>query len=220
MLRYYHYRKLSKMSRKVYMDIVAGLKEFRRDVSIDKVNDFRDIINAVKNDNPHFFYVDWYNVAVSVTNYSAKMTVHFKYTMTKKDAVAVYNRLKLVAPSLRGKDDYQTIKNVHDYIAKSTKYDHAVVDVNGYRQNDHNIMGPLREGLAVCEGIARTVQFLLRELRVECTYKCGYVNEGTTRGYHAWNIVAIGGKKYKIDVTWDLADPYGRVSYDYFCTPA
>jgi transglutaminase/protease-like cytokinesis protein 3 len=73
------------------------------------------------------------------------------------------------------------------------------------------MIGPLFEGLAVCEGIARAAQFLLKELHVECTYQSGYVKDENTSGYHAWNLVNIDGSIKKMDITWDLANSNGHI---------
>ena len=215
MLRYYHYRKLSSVSQEAYKKIVAAIKRFSLCAVIDRVENLQVVVNAVKNDNPHLFYVNWYSYRAEYQG--AKIIIYFQYHMGRGETLAVWRNAKATAPSLRGSTDYQSIKNVHDYIAKNTRYDKAVTDKNGFRMNDHTMIGPLFEGLGVCEGISRAAQFLLRELRVECTYQNGYVNENGARGYHAWNLVRVNGETLKMDVTWDLADRNGRVSYRYFC---
>ena len=71
--------------------------------------------------------------------------------------------------------------------------------------------------MAVCEGIARAYQILLKHLNIECTYMSGFVNTSRVRGYHAWNLVRFNGQIKKVDVTWDLND--GKVSHRYFMVP-
>ena len=220
MLRYYHYRQLSKTSQKAYKGIIAAARRFSSCAVIDKVENLKAVINAVKNDNPHLFYINWYTLLYKVEFQGYKTIIYFDYIMGRREAIAYYKKAVEFAPSLRGSTDYESIKNVHDYIASCTKYDRKVVDNNGFRTNDHNMIGPLFEGLAVCEGIARAAQFLLKELHVECTYQSGYVKDENTSGYHAWNLVNIDGSIKKIDITWDLANDYGQISYKYFCVAA
>lgn len=220
MLRYYHYRKLSPRSRSAYKKIAEAIRNFEPSVVAENVTNFQEVVNAVKDDNPHFFYVDWRVFYHSASFRGDEMTLHFRYHMNKREATALYNKLKAIASHLRGRDDYETVKNVHDYIARTTRYDTPVVEAGGHRINDHNLIGPLNERLGVCEGISRATQFLLRELQVECTYSCGYINESGVRGLHAWNVVCLGGKRLMMDVTWDLAsENFGSVSYKYFCVP-
>ena len=220
MLRYYHYRQLSPNSKKAYKTIIAAAKGFSAFAVIDDVESLKEVVDAVKNDNPHLFYINWYKIEYVQDLLSHRITIYFDYIMGKKSAIVRWKKAVEFAPTLRGRTDYESIKNVHDYIASCTKYDKEVVDRDGFRMNDHNMIGPLFEGVAVCEGIARTAQFLLRELRVECTYQCGYVNDENTSGYHAWNLVNVNGSVKKMDVTWDLANEYGQISYKYFCVDA
>ena len=221
MLRYYHYRSLSPRSQEAYKKLAAAVKNWQSSVDIDNITNFQAIIEAVKDDNPHFFYVDWYTIYYNISFTGHRVTIHLKYHMSKNTALAIYNKIKLMAHPLRGRDVCQTIKNAHDFLAKTVRYDTPVYEAGGFRLYDHNLIGPLTENLGVCEGIARAMQFLLRELRVDCTYVTGVITEGGKREYHAWNLVELNGKKLKIDVTWDLADCCGgRVSYDYYCIPA
>ncbi len=220
MLRYYHYRQLSPKSQRSYKTIIAAIKSFSSCAVVDISENVKNVLEAVKNDNPHLFYVNWYTMYYKVKFEGLKIIVYFDYIMGRKEAIEYWRSAVEYAPKLRGRNDFESIKNVHDYIATCTRYDREVVDKKGFRMNDHNMIGPIFEGLAVCEGIARAAQFLLKELQVECTYKTGYVNEGGTSGYHAWNIVNVFGEIKKMDITWDLANEYGHISYKYFCVAA
>ena len=220
MLRYYHYRRLSPSSKNAYKAIVAAARKFSSCAVIDCVENVKAVIDAVKNDNPQLFYINWYTIFYKIEFRGYKTIIYFDYIMGRREALAYWKKSVEFAPTFCGRTDYETIKNVHDYIASCTRYDQEIVDNNGFRINDHNMIGPIYEGLAVCEGISRAAQFLLKELNVECTYQNGYVNDGYTSGYHAWNLVRVDGKIKKMDITWDLADDSGRISYRYFCVAA
>lgn len=217
MLRYYHYRKLSPAGQATYKIIVLSLKKFSSCAVIDSVENLQTVLEAAKNDNPHLFFVNWYDLKYRVEFQGLKTVVHFSYLMGRPEALELWQRAKQIAPALRGSTDKQTIRNVHDYLAARVHYDHNGTKGKNFRLRDHTMAGALFDDLAVCEGIARAAQFLLRELRVECTYQCGYLKEA--RGYHAWNLVSIDGQVLKMDVTWDLAASNGgRLSHRYFCT--
>ncbi len=59
----------------------------------------------------------------------------------------------------------------------------------------------------VCEGYARTLQYLLNELDVPCVLIHGIQSSGGQPEAHMWNAVQIGGVWYEVDPTWD--DPVG-----------
>ncbi len=220
MLRYYHYRQLSPLAKKAYKTIIAAVRRFSSCAVIDNVENIKPIINAIKNDQPQLFYVNWYTIMYRVEFQKHKIVIYFDYVIGRKEALSYWKKAVKFAPRLRGKTDYESIKNVHDYIASRTKYDKEVIDNGGFRTNDHNMIGPLFEGLAVCEGIARAAQFLLKELNVECTYQSGCIQYNDKTEYHAWNLIKINDEIKKMDITWDLADLDGKISYRYFCVAA
>ena len=219
MLRYYHYRKLSPNAQNAYTKIAFALKRYSSAAVIDTVSNLQKVLEAVKNDNPHFFFVDWGSVLYGSRMQAEKTVIFFKYRIQRTVAKQYLEQIKVIAESLKSNSVYATMRKVHDYLAKTVKYNPRVKsDESIYRMNDHNVIGPLFEKMAVCEGIARAYQILLKHLNIECTYMSGYVNTSQARGYHAWNLVRYNGQIKKVDVTWDLND--GKVSHQYFMVPS
>lgn len=97
---------------------------------------------------------------------------------------------------------------IHDYLVCEVAYDFALY--SDYQSGNtevkdspsFNIDGALIGGLAVCDGLSRTVNFL-------CAIE-GIDSVRVTGSYagipHAWNKVKIGGKWYHLDVTADAAN--------------
>ena len=83
MLRYFHYRKLSKESQNAYKAIVEAIKGFKENAVISSVVNLQVVINAVKNDNPHFFFVDWYSIlynsSFSISTLSRNHTINVSF---------------------------------------------------------------------------------------------------------------------------------------------
>lgn len=84
----------------------------------------------------------------------------------------------------------------------------------------HHI-GPLGQGVGVCEGIAKAVKVLLDALGVWCVIAiCGNNPEKGIKYRHTWNIVKIGGTYYHLDATFDNTLGKDRetseIRYDYF----
>lgn len=219
MLRYYHYRKLSSSAQNAYAKIAFALKRYSSAAVIDTVSNLQRVLNAVRDDNPHFFYVDWGTVLYGSRMQAEKTIIYFKYRIQCTVAKQYLEQIKFIAEGLKSNSDYSTMRKVHDYLAKTVKYNPRVESGDSiYRINDHNVIGPLFEKMAVCEGIARAYQILLKHLNIECTYMSGFVNTSQVRGYHAWNLVRCNGQIKKVDVTWDLND--GKVSHRYFMVPS
>lgn len=218
MLRYYHYRKLSSNARNAYTKIALALKRYSFAAVIDTVPNLQKVLDAVKDDNPHFFYVDWGSVLYGSRMQVEKTVVYFKYRIRRVVAKQYFEQIRAIAESLKSNSDYATMRKVHDYLAKTVNYNPRVKSGESvYRINDHNVIGPLFEKMAVCEGIARAYQILLKLLNIECTYMSGYINTSQVRGYHAWNLVRYNDQIKKVDVTWDLNE--GKATHMYFLVP-
>ena len=72
----------------------------------------------------------------------------------------------------------------------------------------------MKNGIAVCDGYARTARLLFLMTEIESK-----IVSGTARNQsHEWNLVNIVGEWYHVDITWDdpIPDVEGRVSYLYF----
>ena len=218
MLRYYHYRKLSSNAQNAYAKIAFALKRYSSAAVIDTVPNLQKVLDAVRDDNPHFFYVDWGAFLYGSRMQAEKTVIYFKYRIQRTVAKQYLEQINVIAEGLKSNSDYSTMRKVHDYLAKTVKYNPRVESGDSiYRINDHNVIGPLFEKMAVCEGIARAYQILLKHLNIECTYMSGFVNTSRVRGYHAWNLVRYNAKIKKVDVTWDLND--GKVGHQYFMVP-
>ena len=218
MLRYYHYRKLSSNAQNAYAKIAFALKRYSSAAVSDTVPNLQKVLDAVRDDNPHFFYVDWGAFLYGSRMQAEKTVIYFKYRIQRTVAKKYLEQINVIAEGLKSNSDYSTMRKVHDYLAKTVKYNPRVESGDSiYRINDHNVIGPLFEKMAVCEGIARAYQILLKHLNIECTYMSGFVNTSRVRGYHAWNLVRYNGKIKKVDVTWDLND--GKVGHQYFMVP-
>ncbi len=75
-----------------------------------------------------------------------------------------------------------------------------MVDANGEQISNWNnqfIVGVLAEGKAICNGYAKTMQYICNEAGLECLYI-----QATDKGCHAWNMVKIYDDWYCVDTLW------------------
>ena len=100
---------------------------------------------------------------------------------------------------------------IHDFICRNVSYDKLK------KAYSHEIIGPLGQGVGVCEGIAKAVKVLLNAVDVKCIVVDGTatLSDGT-RSLHAWNIIKQDGVPYHVDITFNIGHTTnGNVAYDW-----
>jgi hypothetical protein len=127
----------------------------------------------------------------------------FRWKLTNQQEQMFDATVAMLAPYLVGATQYDTIKNVHDWICMVTEYDDATLAGLADRHTGYNA---LFEGLAVCDGYATLFQKFMDKLGIPC-----YCITGNN---HAWNLVYVDGAWYNVDCTWD-DQSYGII-YKYF----
>lgn len=120
-----------------------------------------------------------------------------------------YNEMRTLAEELKGDDDYESVKAVHDYIIKRVEYDQ-----NSIGTNYTDIEG-FRENRMVCQGYSMASYVLLSYMGIPVRIVTGTAGSNGRSEPHAWNIVQVDGKWYNYDATWDDAGG-DKVIYDYF----
>ena len=95
------------------------------------------------------------------------------------------------------KDEIDGFYKIFDYIAENVTYaDDGVIHTN---IDNQNLIGPVMNGVSVCEGYSKYLQQLLSLIGVESVVVSGGgIKE---EGGHIWNQVNINNKWYNADVT-------------------
>lgn len=177
-------------------------------------------------DHPEIFYVTGYTyVKFMEDNKITQITFSGTYTMPEAEAQDLWQQLQVAAKTCisgipSGADEYEKVKYVYEYLVNITEYK---LD----SKENQNICSVLLYGESVCQGYAKTMQYLLNEVDVFATLVTGTVSSGEG---HSWNLVQIQGAYYYVDVTWGDAfykfesaspqenpDHIPAISYDYLC---
>ncbi len=182
-----------------------------KDLSLS-LEELRKIYSCLRNDYPEFFWIgnncDVYTVNNKLTDCLPR------YIYDKETIDMMIDRLeeicKRIDTSLGSKNEYEKVMFVFNYIIDNTVYDtlsyenfnKGVEDAN--LEFACNIYGTLFKQRALCEGYAKTFQFLCGRLGVDSIYVTGISKE---QG-HAWNYVKVENSWYAVDVTW--CDPQGK----------
>lgn len=137
------------------------------------------------------------------------ISITFNYYVPKDTMDAYFEETKALANELRGENDFESVKNVHDYIIDRVEYDHSTAgenytDIEGFRENR-----------MVCLGYSMATFVLLSRMNIPCRIVTGDAGDEKNHGPHAWNIVMIDSKWYNYDATWDDSEEYGA-HYTFF----
>lgn len=170
--------------------LAAGLDES----NLDK------IFQCVLNDHPELFYVDGYSYT-KYTGFGTDTILSFefsgRYTMEPAEAGRRREQIREAADAVLsgidpGAGQYEKVKYVYETLILQTDYQLDAPD-------NQNIYSVLVNHRSVCQGYAKTTQYLLNRLGVECALALGTVETGEG---HAWNLVKVDGSYYYVDATW------------------
>lgn len=212
----YYYHHMSKVEQAVYHGMKSGFSEMASSFLVPRLEarELAEIFFRMRLDCPEIFYA----VGFKYRSYRDSGNLEilpeylFEKSKIKEHQKAMKSRIeKLVRPavSLSEKEKEQFI---HDFICGNVYYDKLK------KAYSHEIIGPLGQGVGVCEGIAKTVKILCDALGIWCIIAVSEANPEKKMKYrHAWNIVRIDGTYYHLDATFD--NSLGRdeiIRYDYF----
>ena len=191
-------------SEQEYLDLIPCLE----DLSFYAPTQYSNVISvSVSNPEERGLYSEEFAVACALSlNDISYLTSEEK---------ELYDGVVSVAKKLKGKDEYTTVKNIHDFLVLSNAYP------GSYSGRDvHTLYNALFVGSCVCDGYSKGFYFLCRANGIDCIIVRGTsLNSGLGKWEsHAWNKVKINGKWYAMDVTWDdpFPDEVGRLNYNYF----
>lgn len=127
---------------------------------------------------------------------------------------AIYSMLGQLSEQidLENTTDIEKVKRIHDTLIYMTNYDFETAKNDDNLSDAHSPYGLLHNGLAVCDGYARTFKLLSQMNGIESKVTTGKGKDEA----HAWNLVHIEDDWYELDVTWDDTLNPDKVSYDYF----
>ncbi|MCD8381436.1 MAG: hypothetical protein LUC30_00750, partial [Clostridiales bacterium] len=108
---------------------------------------------------------------------------------------------------LEGKNDYEKIKAIYDYICENVDYDYDHLNDSSYTLQ-YTAYAALHDGASVCQGYA----VLFYRMALEAGIDARVIAGETDGGSHGWNIVQLGSYYYNLDSTWDA----GSYVYSYF----
>ncbi len=185
----------------IYYKIKNGISSFEKEIKISKTEykNIRYIFDSVKLDFPETFYVA--DFGIKALRNSESIILIPNYLFSEKQANEISASLKkraqrILKPAIHF-NEIQAVDFVRKWIFQNVEYQM----VN--KSYSHEIYGVLSHGIGVCEGIAKTVKYMLSLLDIDSVVVIGSENEQNVR--HAWNLINVYGKYKHFDITFDMS---------------
>ena len=212
----YYYSHMNKQQQAVYHAMKTGIQSLAPSFPCPRMEgkELTDVFLKLRLDCPEIFFVSGFHFRYYPDSANVELLPEYLFDKNKiKDhQKAMKARVeKLVRPAVT-MAELEKEQYVHDFICQNVRYDKLK------KSYSHEILGPLGQGVGVCEGIAKTVKILCDQLGIWCIVVISEANpEKNIKYRHAWNIVKIGGAYYHLDATFDnTLSHMGPVRYDYF----
>lgn len=211
----YYSKGLTKQQRAVYDILRQGFDELAVNIRIPKLSaeELADVYLRLKLDEPLLFFVTGYSYRFYPGADHVELLPEYLFDKAKirEHRKAIDSRIQRLIRPLQGKNDREKEEAIHDFILENVRYDKLK------KSYSHEIIGPLTQGVGVCEGIAKTVKVLCDAVHVPCVIALSHANpEQGVKYRHAWNVITVGGKNYHVDATFDNSLQRGTARYDYF----
>ena len=212
----YYYQQLPPPERAAYHGMLTCLRELAPSARIPRLTmeTLGTLFFQLRLDHPEIFYA----VGFSCRAVPEAEFVDFcpEYRFDKKrireHRQAIEARTARLLRPLRSLPPAEQERAIHDFIVESVRYDKLE------KPYSHEVIGPLTNGVGVCEGMAKTVKLLCDGLGLPCMIAVSDRDRANGDRYlHAWNIVQLGGQCYHLDATFDNSlSKHGVLRYDYF----
>lgn len=223
----FYYDLLDEDAKVLYDEIYIIFRDRLEDEKVSSINTgmIEAAANAVLYDHPELFYVENYKYAIYKVNDAVKsVAVNGIYLYDEYETAfrkeKIDNYVKRVFDEIKTNDsDYEKAKKVYEYIIDHTEY---LLNAD----DNQNICSVCINGVSVCNGYAKTFQYIMNLMSLECTTVLGFSSDNGTP--HAWNLLKADGEWYNVDVTWgdasfrednEYTDLMGSINYDYFMVP-
>ena len=198
----FYYQKMDRQKQAVYHGMLQGVRQLADQIQLPRVDgkELYDIFFQMRLDHSEIFWVvgfSWKYYPDS-PNLIFVPEYLFEKGKIKEHQIALTSRVEKLARQAQGLSEWEKEKYVHDFICENVRYDKLK------KPYSHEIIGPLGQGVGVCEGIAKAVKVLCDALGLWCMIAiCGNNPEKGIKYRHTWNIVRIGGQYYHLDATFD-----------------
>ena len=212
----YYYQQMSSHKQVAYHAMKAGFTALTPGFSVPRLEnrELSDIFFQLRLDCPEIFYVTGftYRFYPGADHVELIPEYLFEKSKIKEHQKALATRVEKLARPAKNMTALEREQYIHDFICQNVRYDKLK------KPYSHEIIGPLGQGVGVCEGIAKSVKILCDALGLWCIIAISEANpEQGIKYRHAWNILKADGQYVHLDATFDNSLGHdGIIRYDYF----
>lgn len=216
MMQEYYFQQMNRAQQSVYRAMLDGFRATASEFPVLRLSgsELSDILFRLRLDYPEIFYVSGFKYRFTDTSDCVQLLPEYMFERKKirEHQKALESRIARLVRPAQGLSDEEKERYIHDFICENVTYDKLK------KQYSHEIIGPLQQGIGVCEGIAKTVKILASRLGLECVIAISESNpEKNIRYRHAWNVIRLGKQWYHLDATFDNSlGRYGEKRFDYY----
>ena len=210
----YYYKGLERAEKTAYEQMKTGLEALAPSIRVVRLESERlaEVYLRLKLDTPLLFYVVGYSYRYYPGADHVELIPEYLFEKSKirTHQQAISARMQRLVRPLQGKSQLEKELAIHDFILENVRYDKLK------KSYSHEIIGPMTQGVGVCEGIAKTVKALCDRLGLWCIVALSEAApERGIRYRHTWNVLRIGRQYYHLDATFDNSLQRGVKRYDY-----
>ena len=210
----YYYKSLGKRDKAVYDALRQGFDALAPAIRVEKLeaDALTDVYLRLKLDEPMLWFVTGYTYRFYPQASHVELIPEYLFDKgrIREHRQAIDSRIQRLIRPLAGKSQAEKELAIHDFILENVRYDKLK------KSYSHEIIGPLTQGVGVCEGIAKTVKVLCDAVGLECMVALSHNDPARGIQYrHAWNVVKVDGKWHHVDATFDNSLQRGVKRYDY-----
>ena len=208
------YDRISKEQQRIYKILLSSVNRMAYGwIDLGKCNtetyneDIAIAYRAFTYDYPEHFWVPYeyvvksdslgVKVAFSLKDEEFKGSYIVSHANKKEMQKEIDEVASKIVTEIKGKtnDKMEMLTLLHDKLCDTvTYYDEPITQDLIY-----TVYGALVWGYTVCEGYARSMRYLCKQLDIDCI-----IVTGTSKNeQHMWNMVRLNDEWYHIDLTWD-----------------
>lgn len=212
----YYYLRLSKPMQEAYHAMKRGIEDLSPAFPVPRLEmeQLGEVFFYLRLDCPEIFYVTNFSCRVHPDALRVEFCPQYLFDKgrIREHQKALKARVERLARPASNLSEWEKERYIHDFICTQVRYDKLK------KSYSHEILGPLGQGVGVCEGMAKSVKALCDQLGLWCIVVISENAPDKGIKYrHAWNVVKVGGNYYHLDATFDnsVGSPE-LVRYDYF----
>ena len=162
----YYYNHMNKTQQSAYHNILQGFQNMADEILIPRLEpeELYNVFFQLRLDHPEIFWATGfrYKYYQDSPNLIFVPEYLFEKNKVKEHQRAMQARVEKLVRPVKDKSEWEKEKFVHDFICENVRYDKLK------KAYSHEIIGPLGQGVGVCEGIAKAVKVLCDALGLWC----------------------------------------------------